>query len=111
MTTVGDTIEKVNRLCLKQAVLDEAIRYLAQFIATDSCEPSQGINSPLGGDVIPQDVIEEVKDEFFVERVKLETKILELKGQAIAGAAKKAPVKKAIKRSPPKRRRPSAKQA
>lgn len=116
MNTVGDTIEKVNRLQLKQAVLDEAIQFLAQFIATDSFEPKNGIASPLSGDVIPQDVIEEVKDELFGERVKLETQILELKGQAVSGSVKKAPIKKApakkvAKRSPPKRRKPSAQQA
>lgn len=115
MTTVGDTIEKVGRLQLKQAVLDEAIQYLAQFVASDSYEPAKGISSPLSGDVIPQDVVEEVRDELSAERVKLEAEILELKGQAIVGVSRKAPAKKVTKkvtkRAPPKRRNSRAKQS
>lgn len=108
MTTVGDTIEKVQRLQLKQAVMNEAIQYLASFVPTDSYVPKNGIASPVGGDTVPHDVIEEVKDELFVEVTKIEAQILELKEQAVSG--EKAPAKKVTLRSPPKRRKPSGKQ-
>jgi hypothetical protein len=111
--TVGETLKELEHLSLKQAVLDEVNEYLAQFIATDSYEPTKGISSPLSADVIPQEVIEEVKDELTVKRVEYETKIQELKGQPVSAAAKavrkKAPAKKATRKAPPKRRKTSAK--
>jgi hypothetical protein len=115
--TVGETIEAVSRLQLKQAVLDELVEFLGQFIPTDSFEPTKGIASPISSDVVPQDVIEEVKDELLATKAGVEKEIKGLKGQSIAGtkAAKKAPVKKKVtkrppaKRPPPKRRKPSGK--
>lgn len=110
--TVGETLKKIEHLTLKQAALDEAAEHLAQFIATDSYEPTKGISSPLSADVVPQEIISEVKDELLVKRVEYETKIQELKGQSVsatAKAAKKAPVKKATRKAPPKRRKTSAK--
>jgi hypothetical protein len=110
--TVGEALEEVGRLQLKQAVRDELVEFLGQFIATDSFEPTKGIASPISGDVVPQDVIEEVRDEILKAKADDEKEIRGLKGQSIAGVTrtvKKAPTKKATKRPPPKRRKPSGK--
>lgn len=110
--TVGETLKEIEHLSLKQAVLDEVNEYLGQFIATDSFEPTKGISSPLSADVIPQDVISEVKDELFIKRVEYETQIQELKGQSVSATSKvvkRAPAKKAARKVPPKRRKTSVK--
>lgn len=110
--TVGETLKEIEHLRLKQAVIDEMIEFLGQFIATDSFEPTKGISSPISADAVSQEVLSEVKDEIYVKRVEYETKIQELKGQPItAGQArsKKAPAKKAPRKAPPKRRKTSGK--
>ncbi len=111
--TVGETIEKVNRLQLKQGVMDVLAEYLAQFIPTDSYEPSKGLSTQVSAAVVPQDMIEEVRDEILATKASIEKKIKGLKGQSIVvttRATKKAPTKKKVvekslvKRPPPKRR-------
>jgi hypothetical protein len=112
-TTVGETIQKIEHLSLKQAVLDEVCEYLGHFIATDSFQPAKGISSPLSGEAVPQETIVEVRDELFAKKVEYETDIQELKGQSVSAAAKtekKAPTKKAVRRAPPKRRKANARQ-
>lgn len=123
--TVGEVLKDLERLQLKGAVLHEAIEHLAKFVVTDSYEPKQGISSPLSVDVVPQDVIEEVRDELFVMRMRFETESLALKDHFVAGTVRKQTPKKktakktttkkkaitkkkAAKRAPPKRRKPSA---
>jgi len=106
--TVGEALEEVGRLQLKQAVTTELVEYLRQFISTDSFEPTKGIASTNSADVVPQDIIEEVRDELLASQKEAENQIRELKGQSIAGAprtTKKAPVKKAPRKVPPKKRR------
>ena len=73
MRTIGEVIEAVYHLQLKGAVLSEAIEHLSKFIARDSYVPSRGLVAPVGSDVIPQEIIEEVRDEL----VKLQAGIVE----------------------------------
>lgn len=120
--TVGEVLEAVQHHRLKQSVVTEVIEYLNRFIATDSHVPKDGIASPISSDVIPSDVVEEVRDELYILKIKMEKEVLEMTTKPVsalprkkAGAKKKVAVrkatkkatKKAAKRSPPTRRKSS----
>lgn len=115
--TIADLLEDLNRLRLKQAVLGEAIEYLSKFISTDSYTPLNGIASPVDQGIIPEGVVEEVRDVLQVMKAEMEDQISELTGRPVSG--KKATLKKKTstrkkkvsRRAPPKRRKSSAKKA
>jgi hypothetical protein len=75
--TVGEVIKEVEQLELKWTVLQEIQTFLAQFISTDTHQPKSGIASSVGThDIVPEKVIQEVKDE-------LEILAIEVKHQAV----------------------------
>ncbi len=104
MNTIGDVIESIRRLQLKLAVMDETLNYLTTFVATDSHEPKSGIASPIGGDVVPQDVIEEVRDDYVKQRSAVEAEIEKLRGKRLPGTASKKPSARPVRVAPKRRK-------
>jgi|GEM_PF-2747775 len=114
--TIADLLEELDRIKLKQRVLSEAIEYLSKFISTDSYSPQSGIASPVDQGIVPEDVIEEVRDDLEVLRIRLQADAAELTHHPVPGKKattkkKKATTKKkkASRRAPPKRRNSSGK--
>lgn len=115
MATVGDIIDEIKKMRLRQAVVAELVTFLSQFVATDTFEPTKGIASPYMDGVVPQDVIDAVRCELLAEQEKLEDCILKVQSKPVdtptrkKTSSKKIPAKKIsarkITKRPPKRRR------
>jgi hypothetical protein len=107
--TVGEVLVAVQRHREKQAVFEELIEFLNRFIPSDAYQPKDGIASPITHDVIGPDILDEVKDELFVMKIRAETDVLEMTGKPVSGLVKKkAPRKKAgTKKKAPRKKAPS----
>lgn len=98
--TVGEIIEQLELLERKRAVYDDVVMFLSQFISTDTHQPQKGIKSPIGSEeVIPEDIVELVRDEQQSRLEKLTTEInrlLKKPTQATKALAKsrRAPAKR-----------------
>lgn len=122
--TVGEILEEANRLHLKQAVRDELVEFLTQFIPTDAHEPTKGLSSSVSADVVPSEIVEEVRDELLSQKAEVEKQIKGLMGHSVSSAkakskrkapikkvpTKKVPTKKAPRKAPIKRRKTNAKE-
>ena len=100
--TVGEVIKSVQQLELKFEVLREDQRFLEQFISTDTHQPKTGIASSTGShEVVPEEVIQEVKDEIEVMGIEIKHQAVTLEARPLSKGKGKVPTKK----KPPRRKK------
>ena len=109
MRTVGDILDEIGALRVKQAIYADVVKYLTQFISTDTHHPLRGIKSPIGGeDIVPEDIIDLVRIEYQDQIDDVAKEICKLKSrltQTARALSKKVPQRKVSKKKAPKRRR------
>jgi hypothetical protein len=101
--TVGEVIKSVQQLELKHEVLLEVQRFLEQFISTDTHQPKTGIGSSTGShEVVPESVIQEVKDEIEVMGIEIKHQAVTLEARPVSKGKGKVPTKP---KKPPRRKK------
>lgn len=89
--TVGQLLEQIDEIGLQISVYQELSEHLAQFIKTDTHDPTMGIKDRYGGqDVVPEGIVLDVRAELDDKISVLKKEIDALKGRPVSGA-KKAP--------------------
>jgi hypothetical protein len=125
MTTITfeDTLKRRDTLLHKKAVLAEMVGFLGQFIDTDATPAKTGITTEGSGMVVPQEVVEEIKNQLEQNIEKMDAELAELnkmkvedhepeqnKGQPKGkGKGQKRPATKGRRRTP--KARPDAGQS
>jgi hypothetical protein len=104
--TYEEIFEAVSQLELKEAVYTEVSTFLDRFLTTDTHTPEQGIASPVRPwEVVPEDMIHEVKDEVSQICDNIQAEIRKLKGLKLNGAPKRSTKSTKAKRKAPQRKR------
>lgn len=102
--TIGDAVQKIGILLSKKAVIESIIKYIEQFVQTDTFFPDKGIKSPgAGGEIVAQDILIEVLSEHQMKLEGLDKEINSIRKESVGRADVKK--LKRTSREIPKRRK------
>lgn len=102
--TIGDAVRKLYVLLSKKAVIESIIKYIEQFVQTDTFFPDKGIKSPGGsGEIVSQEILVEVLAEHQVQLKELDKEINSIHKESVGRSDTKKP--KRSSREVPKRRK------
>lgn len=83
--TVGELLELIRDLEIRQAIYEQVVEHLGTFLSTDSYQPDKGVKSP-GGGVIVESKISNIQEEIEQVIIDIDEQIKSLKKHGIIPA-------------------------